>query len=157
MKQNVTILSAEDDTGHFTLIRKNFARASLTNQILHFKDGQEIIDFLSGKTDSSAGSLPNPPRFDPHTAYVILLDIRMPKIDGVEVLRRVKADTALRAIPVIMLTTTDDPSEINRCYGLGCSFYIVKPADYIEFMNAVEQLGRFLSLAAVQVAPPLAD
>jgi CheY-like chemotaxis protein len=154
MKQNVIILSAEDDTGHFTLIRKNFARASLTNQILHFKDGQEIVDFLWGKTDPSQ---PEAPRFDPRTAYVILLDIRMPKIDGVEVLRRVKADATLRAIPVIMLTTTDDPTEINRCYGLGCSFYIVKPADYIEFMNAVEQLGQFLSLAAVQVAPPLAD
>jgi CheY-like chemotaxis protein len=144
MKNDVIILIAEDDTGHFTLVKKNLARASLTNQILHFKDGQEIVDFLFGKTDT--------PRFDPHTPYILLLDIRMPKIDGGEVLRRVKSDPTLRKIPVIMLTTTDDPSEIGRCYNLGCNFYIVKPADYIEFMNAVEQLGRFLSLPAVQVS-----
>ncbi len=149
MNENVIILSAEDDTGHFTLIRRNLSRASLANQILHFKDGQEIIDFFAGRTDS--------PRFDPRTPYVLLLDIRMPKIDGVEVLRRMKSDVELRKIPVIMLTTTDDPSEINRCYSIGCSFYIVKPADYVEFMNAVEQLGKFLSLPAVQVAAPAID
>jgi CheY-like chemotaxis protein len=144
MKSDVIILIAEDDTGHFTLVKRNLARASLTNQILHFKDGQEIVDFLFGKTTT--------PRFDPRTPYIIFLDIRMPKIDGGEVLRRVKSDPVLRKIPVIMLTTTDDPSEIGRCYNLGCNFYIVKPADYIEFMNAVEQLGRFLALPAVQVA-----
>jgi CheY-like chemotaxis protein len=147
MKQNVTILIAEDDTGHFTLVRKNLARSSIANQILRFKDGQEIIDFLFGTTQT--------PLFDPRTAYVLLLDIRMPKIDGVEVLRRIKADDVLKRIPVIMLTTTDDPTEVNRCYSLGCSFYIVKPADYVEFMAAVEQLGKFLSLPAVQVAPPV--
>lgn len=155
MKQNVTILIAEDDTGHFTLIRKNLLRSSVNNQILRFKDGQEIVDFLFGQ-EPDAGAPANP-RFDPRTPYVLLLDIRMPKIDGVEVLRRVKADDILRRMPVIMLTTTDDPTEVNRCYSLGCSFYIVKPADYVEFMAAVEQLGRFLSLPAVQVAPPIVD
>jgi CheY-like chemotaxis protein len=149
MKQSVTILIAEDDTGHFTLVRKNLARTSVANQILRFKDGQEIVDFLFGTMES--------PKFDPRNAYVLLLDIRMPKIDGVEVLRRIKSDDVLRKIPVVMLTTTDDPAEVGRCYGLGCSFYIVKPADYVEFMAAVEQLGRFLSLPAVQIAPPLVD
>lgn len=149
MQENVIILSAEDDTGHFTLIRRNLSRASLANQILHFRDGQEIIDFLSGRTES--------PRFDPRRPYVLLLDIRMPKIDGVEVLRRIKTDVELRKIPVIMLTTTEDPSEISRCYSLGCSFYIVKPADYVEFMNAIEKLGRFLSLPTLQIAAPAID
>jgi CheY-like chemotaxis protein len=155
MKQNVIILIAEDDTGHFTLIRKNLVRSSVANQILRFKDGQEIVDFLFGQAVATAS--PDAAKFDPRAPYVLLLDIRMPKIDGVEVLRRVKADEVLRRMPVIMLTTTDDPAEVNRCYSLGCSFYIVKPADYVEFMAAVEQLGRFLSLPAVQVAPPVVD
>ncbi|HSV26874.1 MAG TPA: response regulator [Sedimentisphaerales bacterium] len=149
MKENVVILSVEDDAGHFTLMKRNLARASLPNQVLNFRDGQEILDFFAGKTGS--------PRFNPRTPYVLLLDIRMPKVDGVEVLRRIKGDVELRKIPVIMLTTTDDPSEINRCYSLGCSFYIVKPADYVEFMNAVERLGKFLSLPTVQIAAPAID
>jgi CheY-like chemotaxis protein len=153
MKQNAIILVAEDDMGHFTLVRKNLVRSSLGNPILHFKDGQEIVDFLFGKAGLRPANSPNLPQFDPRNPYVVLLDIRMPKIDGVEVLRRIKADESLRRMPVIMLTTTDDPTEIDRCYSLGCSFYIVKPADYLEFMNAVEQLGRFLSLPGVQVAP----
>jgi CheY-like chemotaxis protein len=144
-----TILIAEDDAGHVTLIRKNLARASLANEIIRFKDGQEVIDFLSGRTQE--------PRFDPRKPYVLLLDIRMPKLDGVEVLRRIKGNVELRKIPVIMLTTTDDPSYVDRCYRLGCSFYVVKPTDYIEFIRALEQLGRFLSLPAVQVAPPGID
>jgi CheY-like chemotaxis protein len=155
MRKEVTILIADDDTGHYTLIRKNLLRSSVANQIIRFKDGQEITDFLfnQGSSVLPAGT----PKFDPKAPYVLLLDIRMPKIDGVEVLRRVKADDVLRRMPVIMLTTTDDPTEVNRCYCLGCSFYIVKPADYVEFMAAVEQLGKFLSLPAVQVAPPVVD
>ncbi len=83
--------------------------------------------------------------------YVLLLDIRMPKVDGKEVLRRMKEDEELKTIPVIMLTTTDDTSEIARCYDMGCSFYVVKPADYNMFMDAVNNLGTLLSLQGVSV------
>ena len=85
----------------------------------------------------------------PETPYILLLDIRMPKTDGVEVLRQVKEDENLRKIPVIMVTTTDDPREIDRCHALGCSNYITKPIDSEQFMRAIHQLGLFLMVVEV--------
>ncbi|OGQ94222.1 MAG: hypothetical protein A2521_05580 [Deltaproteobacteria bacterium RIFOXYD12_FULL_57_12] len=141
MKKEVTILVAEDDEGHAALIRKNLQRAGITNLIIHFKDGQEILDFLSLKGEG--------PHRLPETPYILLLDIRMPKTDGVEVLRQVKEDENLRKIPVIMVTTTDDPREIDRCHALGCSNYITKPIDSEQFMRAIHQLGLFLMVVEV--------
>jgi len=89
------------------------------------------------------------PRRKVDTPYLLLLDIRMPKLDGVEVLRQVKADAELRKIPVLMLTTTDDPREVERCHALGCNNYIVKPVDYDKFAEAIKQLGLFISLVQV--------
>jgi CheY-like chemotaxis protein len=83
------------------------------------------------------------------SSYLLLLDIRMPKVDGVEVLRQLKADDELRKLPVIMLTTTDDPREVQRCHALGCSSYIVKPVDYDRFAEAIKNLGLFISLVEV--------
>lgn len=141
MNQEVVILLAEDDEGHAGLIRKNLTRTGLVNEILHFKDGQEIMDFLlqtgnGCKRQSGA-------------AYVLLLDISMPKLDGVEVLTQMKADPELRKIPVIMITTTDDPKEVERCHALGCSSYITKPVQYESFVNAIRQLGLFLAVVQV--------
>jgi CheY-like chemotaxis protein len=141
MNNEVVILIAEDDEGHAGLIRKNLARAGIANQLLHFKDGQEIMDFLFRKGDGQ--------KRQSGTAYVLLLDIRMPKIDGVEVLEQVKADPELRKIPVIMITTTDDPREVEKCHALGCSNYIAKPIDYENFVNAIRQLGLFLAVVEV--------
>ncbi|HPS54770.1 MAG TPA: response regulator, partial [Sedimentisphaerales bacterium] len=84
-------------------------------------------------------------------SYIILLDIRMPKVDGHDVLECIKKDPKLKKIPVIMLTTADDSSEVDLCYDLGCSFYMVKPVDYNSFMEAVESLGKFLSLQYLRV------
>ena len=78
--------------------------------------------------------------------YLILLDIRMPKVDGIEVLRRLKLDPELRKLPIIMLTTTDDTREVERCHQLGCSVYIQKPVDYERFAEAIRRLGMFISL-----------
>ena len=78
-----------------------------------------------------------------------LLDIRMPKIDGTRVLSKIKGDKELRKVPVIMLTTTDDPREVERCHELGCNNYIVKPVDYEKFADAIRQLGMFISLVQV--------
>lgn len=138
MKQEVVILVAEDDEGHAGLIRKNLSRAGIINEVMHFRDGQEILDFLfqTGKG----------PKRETGRGYVLLLDIRMPKIDGVEVLERVKSDPELRKIPVIVVTTTDDPREVNRCHYLGCSSYIAKPIDYEGFVNAIRRLGLYLSV-----------
>ena len=143
MTEDVVILIAEDDAGHFALIKKNLWRSCVANEIVQFKDGQEILDFLFKEG--------NGPIRQNNKKYVLLLDIRMPKVDGRDVLRRIKADDQLKKMPVIMLTTTDEADEVENCYDLGCSFYIVKPADYNKFMEAVGNLGTFLSLQGVSV------
>lgn len=81
--------------------------------------------------------------------YLLLLDIRMPKVDGIEVLRQIKSDPELRKIPVIVLTTTDDPREVEHCHALGCSNYVVKPVDYEKFAEAIKQFGLFIALVQV--------
>jgi CheY-like chemotaxis protein len=141
MKKEVTILIAEDDSGHAALIRKNISRAGISNPILHFMDGQELLDFLFKKEDS--------PHRIGDASYLLLLDIRMPKVDGIEVLRNIKADKELRKIPVIMLTTTDDPHEIENCHKLGCSNYITKPVNYEKFVDVIKKLGLFLMVVEV--------
>lgn len=136
MKNEVVILIAEDDEGHANLIKRNLSRAGIHNEILHFRDGQAILDFLFF-TDTK-------PHLQSGVSYLLLLDIRMPKVDGMEVLRRVKLDPELRRIPVIMLSTMDDPVEIKRCHDLGCSNYITKTVDYDKFVEAIRRLGLFL-------------
>ena len=129
-----TILIVDDDEGHAILIRENLEAAGLSNRIEHFRDGQAILDFFA---DSN--------RFGRET-YLLLLDIRMPKVDGIEVLRRLKSDPELSKLPVIMLTTTDDSREVERCYALGCNVYIQKPVDYERFAEAIRRLGLFVSM-----------
>ena len=146
MTRDVVILIADDDAGHARLIEKNLNRAGLVNKILRFEDGQQILDFLFRRGGGPARSA--------EAAYFILLDIRMPKVDGVEVLRQLKADPELRKIPVSMLTTTDDPREVERCHALGCNNYIVKPVDYDKFSDAIRQLGLFVSLVQVPEIHP---
>jgi CheY-like chemotaxis protein len=143
MSRELVILIVEDDPGHSRLIEKNLQRANLHNTILRFEDGQEVLDFFFGRGDGA--QLAN------GSAYLVLLDIRMPKVDGVEVLRRLKADKALRKLPIIMLSTTDDPREIARCHELGCSSYILKPVDYEKFSEAVKKLGLLIRLIEVPV------
>jgi CheY-like chemotaxis protein len=141
MTKEVVILIAEDDAGHARLIEKNLQRAGLHNSVVRFEDGQDILDFLFRRGGG--------PKRVPDTPYLLLLDIRMPKVDGIEVLRQLKADSELRKVPVSMLTTTDDPREVARCHELGCSNYIVKPVDYEKFAEAITQLGLFISLVQV--------
>ena len=140
MTMEVIILIADDDAGHARLIEKNLARAGLHNPTQRFEDGQQALDFFFGKRG---------PRRRTDAAYLLLLDIRMPKVDGVEVLRRLKEDRELRKIPVIMLTTTDDPREVDRCHAFGCNSYIVKPVDYEKFAEAIKNLGLFISLVRI--------
>ena len=140
MKREVCILIAEDDEGHAALIKKNLKRSGISNEIIRFRDGQEVLDFFKGTHENA---------FEKEKPYLLLLDIRMPKIDGVEVLRTIKQDEQLRTIPVIMITTTDDPREVERCHNIGCSNYIAKPIDYDSFVNAIRQLGLFLAVVNI--------
>ncbi len=141
MLSDVIILMAEDNVGHAGLIRRNLQRAGVSNQILTFKDGQAILDFLFNQAD-------DPKKKHDH-AYLLLLDIRMPKVDGIEVLRQIKSHTELKAIPVLMLTTTDNPKEIRQCHQLGCSNYITKPIEYEKFIEAIHNLGLFLRIISI--------
>jgi CheY-like chemotaxis protein len=141
MKTEMVMLIAEDDEGHATLIKKQLARSGILNEMIHFKDGDETLDFLLKRGKG--------PHREPGKHYLLLLDIRMPRVDGIEVLRQVKGHDELRKIPVIMITTTDDPREVDRCHNLGCSHYITKPVDYEMFVKAIRQLGLFLLVIEV--------
>jgi CheY-like chemotaxis protein len=140
MTKEVVILIADDDHGHVRLIEKNLLRAELHNPIVRFENGQQTLDFLFGRGARKRAK---------EASYLLLLDIRMPQVDGVEVLRQIKADPELKKMPVIMLTTTDDPREVERCHSLGCSNYIVKPVNYEKFAEAVKQFGLFIALVQV--------
>lgn len=141
MKKELKIILAEDDEGHATLIKRNLRRSGLMNEIIHLKDGQETLDYLfQGKQEKDKVK---------DVASLLLLDIRMPRVDGIEVLRKVKQDEFLKKMPVIMITTTDDPHEINMCHELGCSNYISKPIDYDKFVEVVRKLGLFLVVVEV--------
>jgi CheY-like chemotaxis protein len=138
----LTILLAEDDDGHARLIERNLHRAGFVNKVLRARDGQEALDLVR------AGDGPR------NAQFLLLLDINMPRIDGVEVLRQLKADSRTAGIPVIMLTTTDDPREVERCYRHGCSIYITKPVRYEDFVEALTRLGMFLEIVKLPTALP---
>jgi CheY-like chemotaxis protein len=141
MRKEVKIILAEDNQGHATLIRKNLKRAGIMNDIIHFADGQQTLDYLfkNSKELNRESGVP----------HLLLLDIKMPKVDGFEVLKEVKKDKELRKIPVIMITTTDDPQEVEKCHKMGCSSYITKPIDYDKFVESIRKLGLFLMVVEV--------
>jgi CheY-like chemotaxis protein len=139
--EHLVILLAEDDDGHASLIQRNLKRAGVSNGIVRAKDGQEALDYVRGE-GAFAGRPPGAP-------LLILLDINMPRVDGTGVLQALKADPATAQIPVIMLTTTDDPREVDRCYQLGCSVYVTKPVSYQDFVDALTRLGMFLEIIQV--------
>ncbi len=136
---NLKILLAEDDLGHATLIKRNLSRAGVSNELLHFKDGQELLDYLHLLESQGSNDPP----------LLLLLDINMPKLTGYDVLKWLKESPSFAKIPVIVLTTTDDPREIDRCYQLGCSIYITKPVVYEAFADAIKRLGLVLQIIKV--------
>ena len=138
-EQPVTILMIEDDEGHARLIEKNIRRAGISNKIHHFADGATALKFLFEHLE---GPINNGPA-------LVLLDLNLPDMSGTDILAKIKADAGLRRTPVVVLTTTDDKVEIERCYDLGCNVYITKPVNYENFAAAIRQLGLFLSVIQV--------
>ena|SRR5581483_4000138 len=138
ISEKFLILMAEDDEGHANLIQRNLKRAGVKNEIFHVRDGAEALDFIHRRGAYAGQEMKGP--------LLLLLDINMPKIDGVEVLRQLKSQAATSQIPVIVLTTTDDPREVARCYALNCSVYITKPVEYDAFVEAIQRLGLFLQI-----------
>lgn len=140
----VTIVMIEDDDGHARLIERNIRRAGVNNEIKPFTDGTSALHYLLGPDGVGATE---------HAAYLILLDLNLPDMSGIDILAKVKADPRTRLSPVVILTTTDDEREIQRCYDLGANVYITKPVDYDGFANAIRQLGLFLSVIQVAESP----
>jgi CheY-like chemotaxis protein len=143
-QQPVNIIMIEDDEGHARLIEKNIRRAGISNDIHHFTDGTSALDYLYEAPDGPAHNGP----------ALILLDLNLPDMSGTDILGRIKADgNPLKRTPVVVLTTTDDKVEIQRCYDLGCNVYITKPVNYESFADAIRQLGLFLSVIQVPDLP----
>ncbi len=138
--KEMIILIAEDDDGHAELIKDGLADAGVCNKTIRFTNGEEVWGFLSGTGQSER---------DKSKSYLLLLDLNMPKMDGLEVLRRLKVNPELKEIPVMMLTTTDDPREVEECYKLGCNMYITKPVDFIKFTETLKRLGLFIQIVKI--------
>ena len=139
--QEVTILLVEDDPGHARLIQKNLRRSNINNEIVTLTDGQQAVDYLFAQGQYGGRKRPSP--------LLVLLDLNMPVLDGYQVLERMKASEETKRIPVVILTTTDDAREVERCYNLGCNVYITKPVDYEQFAEAIRKIGLFLSVVTI--------
>jgi len=137
----VTIVMIEDDEGHARLIEKNIRRAGVNNEIVPFSNGTEALAHLFGVDGSGEVSAGR--------HLLILLDLNLPDMTGVDILARIKGNAHLKRSPVVVLTTTDDSREIQRCYDLGANVYITKPVNYEGFANAIRQLGLFFSVIQV--------
>lgn len=134
-RKEATILIVEDDPGHMRLIEKNLRRSGVADQIRSIKDGQEAMDVIFGDAAPEIWERP----------VLVLLDLNLPTYGGMQILERMKTTPEVEQVPVIVLTTTDDPKEIERCYELGCNVYITKPVDYERFSDAIRKLGVFLT------------
>ena len=144
MTMPVTIIMIEDDEGHARLIEKNIRRAGVTNEVKPFANGTSALAFLLGEDGTGLVNNGRP--------MLILLDLNLPDMTGVDILKIIKENEYLKRIPVVVLTTTDDQREIQRCYDLGCNVYITKPVNYEGFANAIRQLGLFFSVIQVPEA-----
>ncbi len=138
MNRDVVIVFAEDDAGHFLLAKRYLTEQGVRNEVIRFPDGRSTLDFFFMQGEG--------PRRDPDCEYVLILDIRMPGVDGIEVLRAIRADSEMKELPIIILSTTDNHEEIERCHALGCHAYIVKPVKYGSYIDAMRKVGLFPSL-----------
>ncbi|EJW10567.1 Two-component response regulator [Rhodovulum sp. PH10] len=134
----------EDDEGHARLIEKNIRRAGVSNEILPFANGTEALAFLLGPDGSGEVSSGR--------QLLILLDLNLPDMTGIDILEKLKLNQHTKRSPVVVLTTTDDAREIQRCYDLGANVYITKPVNYENFANAIRQLGLFFAVMQVPEA-----
>jgi len=132
----VEILLVEDSPSDAELTIHALRTSNIVNQITHLKDGAEALDFLFGEGEYAGRNVNLKPK-------TILLDLKMPKVDGIEVLRRVKSDDRTKSIPVVVLTSSKEDPDIKTCYDLGVNSYIVKPVGFDNFTKAVQELGLY--------------
>ena len=132
----ISILLVEDDLAHAVLVQRNLENFRVANRIVHVKDGEAALDYLfrqNSFADKAAHPLPN----------LILLDLRLPKVDGLEVLRRIKEDDHLKLIPTVVLTTSDAESDMAKAYLYGACSYLIKPIDFEKFTKMMESFDYY--------------
>ncbi|HVP13242.1 MAG TPA: response regulator [Phycisphaerae bacterium] len=130
----INILLVEDEKAHAEIVRRNLESCRIANHIIHVEDGQAALDYLYDHgTNKNTGEKPRP--------HLILLDLRLPKVDGMEVLRRIKADGALRSLPVVILTSSQRESDLSGAYANCANSYLVKPVDFEKFSTLLETFG----------------
>ncbi len=132
----IIILLVEDDLAHAEIVRRNFETCRVANRLIHVSDGQAALDYVNQRGDYDE------PLKSPRPG-VILLDLRLPKVDGLEVLRTIKADPKLRTIPVVILTTSKAELDMVKAYALHANSYLVKPVDFMQFTELMETLGYY--------------
>ena len=137
----VCIVMIEDDEGHARLIERNIRRAGVNNEIVPFANGTDALNYLLGPDGSGQASA--------ERHLLILLDLNLPDMSGTSILEKIKSNPHTKRTPVVVLTTTDDQREIQRCYDLGANVYITKPVNYDGFANAIRNLGLFFSVMQV--------
>jgi len=138
------ILIVEDDTNNVEVTLTALEKYNVANEVIVTRDGEEALDYLYCRGNFSARSNDNP--------AVLLLDLKLPKRDGLEVLRQIKSDEKLKLIPVVVLTSSHEEKDVVASYKLGVNAYVVKPVDFHEFVNAVKELGIFW--AVINESPP---
>jgi len=141
MKKEAVILLADDDDGHAGLISSNLKYSGISNDILFFENGEKTLDFLFKR---GVG-----PYREDEVPYILLLDIRLPDMDGVEILRQLKGDKWVNNIPVIMLSVIDDVQQIEKCKELGCEDYYVKFSDHKQFSQTIGELGTYIKSVVI--------
>jgi CheY-like chemotaxis protein len=138
MSQNGKILLVEDDPKDVELTLSALADNNIANEIAVTRDGTEALDYLYRRGSYAARA--------EHDPLLILLDLKLPKVDGLQVLRQLKSDDRLKLIPVVMLTSSNEEKDVVRSYNLGVNAYVVKPVDFDEFAAAIRQLGLFWTI-----------
>jgi two-component system response regulator len=139
MDHGIEILLVEDNSSDAELTIRALKKNNLANKLIHLQDGAEALDFIFAKGVYAGRQMSQGPR-------LILLDLKMPKVDGIEVLREIKSDERTKNIPVVVLTSSKEDPDIKTCYSLGVNSYVVKPVDFESFVKAVSNLGLYWAL-----------
>ena len=132
----VEILLIEDNLNDAEMTIRALRKHNVTNKVTHLQDGAEGLDFIFGTGCYKGRNIDNKPK-------MILLDLKMPKVDGIEMLRKVKSDDRTKIIPVVVLTSSKEDPDVRTCYELGVNSYIVKPVGFENFTKAIEELGLY--------------
>jgi CheY-like chemotaxis protein len=133
---DVEILLVEDNINDAELAMRALRKNHIANNLIHLKDGAEALDFLFGRGNYSERNINNKPK-------VILLDLKMPKVDGIEVLKQIKQTEETKVIPVVILTSSKENPDVEKAYALGANSYIVKPVEFENFRTAVAEIGMY--------------